>query len=94
MYGLIPVVMFVFLLSIPVLETLIPLRWSVSFPCPEGRGKVDAVFVGRESLGVSTAVDVCACSAVADMRVAACSRRCLKLSVARTGPVLSEPFPV
>ena len=94
MVYLIPLSMFLFLLLIPVLETLAPVRRKVSFLCPDGKGQVDAVFVGPESLGVSRAVDVCTCSAVPDMLAAPCGKRCLKEAIARTGPVLSEPIPV
>lgn len=87
MAYLIPLFMFLFLLSIPFLDTLVPIRWSVSFLCPDGKGQVDAIFVGPESLGISRAVDVCACSAVPDMLVAACGKRCLKGAI---GPPASK----
>ncbi len=93
LYWLIPIAT-LFLLSIPVLDALVQSRWSVSVTCPAGKGQVEATFVGPESLGISTAVDVCDCSAVPDMRAAACGKGCLRLSIAKTGPTLSEPSAV
>jgi hypothetical protein len=84
---LIPVAMFLFLLSIPILETLVTHRRSVRLSCPEGKGDVDVTLAEKESLGISRAVDVCTCSAIPDMRGAACRKHCLKGPDVKTGPL-------
>lgn len=91
---LIPLAMFLFLLSIPVLEMLITHRRSVRLSCPEGKGDVDVTLAVKESLGISRPVDVCTCSAIPDMRAAACRKRCLKCPEAVTGPAFSEAMSV
>lgn len=87
---LIPLAMFLFLLSIPILETLATHRRSGRLSCPEGKGDVDVTLALRESLGISRAVDVCTCSAVPDMRAAPCRKQCLKQPAAGTGSFFSE----
>jgi hypothetical protein len=86
---LIPVAMLLFLLSIPLLEAFVTHRRRVRLSCPEGKGDVDVTLAVRESLGISRAVDVCACSAIPDMRAAACRKHCLKHPAAETGPLFS-----
>jgi len=75
---LIPVAMFLFLLSIPILEILVTHRRSLRLTCPEGKGAVDVTLEVKESLGISRAVDVSTCSAIRDMRAAPCRKECLK----------------
>jgi hypothetical protein len=87
---LIPIGMFLFLLSIPILETLAAYRRSVRLSCPEGKGDVDVTLDVTESLGISRAVDVCACSAIADMRAAPCRKECLRRPETMTGPLVAE----
>lgn len=91
---LIPLAMFVLLLLIPLLETLVTHRRTVRLSCPEGKGDVDVTLAVKESLGISRAVDVCACSAIPDMRAAACGKQCLKRPTAATGPSFSEAMSV
>ena len=91
---LIPLVMFLFLLSIPILETLITHRRRVRLSCPEGKGDVDVMLAVKESLRISRAVDVCTCSAIPDMRAVACRKQCLKCPEAVTGPSFSEAMSV
>lgn len=86
---LIPVAMFLFLLSIPILEAFVTHRRSVRLACPEGKGEVDLTLAVKEALGISRAVDVCTCSAIPDMRAAPCRKQCLKSQEARTGPLFS-----
>jgi hypothetical protein len=66
----------------------------VRLSCPEGKGDVDVTLAVKESLGISRAVDVCTCSAIPDMRAAACRKRCLKRPEAETGPLFSEAMSV
>jgi hypothetical protein len=87
---LVPVAMFLFLLSIPILETLVTSRRSLRLSCPEGKGDVDITLAVKESLGISRAVDVCTCSAIADMRASPCRKQCLKSPEAKTGPLFTE----
>ncbi len=94
MVLLIPVVMFLFLLSIPILETLVTHRRRVRLSCPEGEGDVDVTLAVKESLGISRAVDVCACSAIPDMRAAGCRKQCLKHPQAGTGSLFSGAMSV
>lgn len=91
---LIPLAMFLFLLSIPILETLVTHRRSVRLSCPEGKGDVDVTLAVKESLGISRAVDVCTCSAILYMHAAACRKQCLKRPEAKTGPLFSEAMSV
>ena len=91
---LIPLAMFLFLLLIPILETLVTHRRSVRLSCPEGKGDVDVALAVKESLGISRAVDVCTCSAIPDMHAGACRKQCLKLAEAATGPSFSETLSV
>ena len=91
---LIPLAMFVLLLSIPLLETLVTHRRTVRLCCPEGRGEVDVTLAVKESLGISRAVDVCACSGVPDMRAAPCGKQCLKRQTAVTEPSFSGAISV
>jgi hypothetical protein len=86
---LVPIAMFLFLLSIPILEMLVTYRRSVRLSCPEGKGDVDVTLAVKESLGISRAVDVCTCSAIPDMRAAACGKQCLKRPEANAGPLFS-----
>lgn len=86
----IPLAMFLFLLLIPILETLVTHRRSVRLPCPEGKGDADVTLAVKESLGISRAVDVCACSAIPDMRAAPCRKQCLKRPEAEAGKLFSE----
>jgi hypothetical protein len=86
--------MFLFLLSIPILETLVTYRRSLRLSCPEGKGDVDVTLDVTESLGISRAVDVCTCSAIPDMSAAPCGKRCLRRPEALTGPSVSETMSV
>jgi hypothetical protein len=86
---LIPLAMFLFLLSIPILETVVTHRRRVRLPCPEGKGDVDVTLAVKEALGISRAVDVCTCSAIPDMRKAPCGKQCLRRPEAQTGPLFS-----
>ena len=85
-YALIPLLMFAFLLAVPFLYSLVKVRRTVTFVCPEKNREVTVTFVERESLGASQAKDVCTCTAVPDMEHAACHKMCLRLPVALAGP--------
>ena len=91
---LIPLAMFLFMLSIPILETLVTHRRRVRLSCPEGKGEVDVTLAVKESLGISRAVNVCTCSAIPDMGGAACRKRCLKSPETATGTLSSEVMSV
>jgi hypothetical protein len=91
---LIPVAMFLFLLSIPILEAFVTHRRKVRLSCPEGKGDVQVTLAVKESLGISRTVDVCTCSAIPDMRAAACRKQCLEHPAADTAPSFSGAMSV